>query len=74
MTPHQTQTFLDGSEAIKIYPGGRWKVMRGASNGSHDCEASYYDCQAAVFVEAQNKFIGDFHRESVTKVRRGGRP
>lgn len=66
MTPHQTQTFPDGSEAIKIYPGGRWKV--GKMNGR------VYECDATQFCDDQNKWIRGFHRESVTKVRREGRP
>jgi len=67
MTPHATQNFLDGSSAIKIYPGGRWKVLRGADDGT-----DYYDCRACKFMAEQNRFIGEWHRESVTKVKKGG--
>ena len=66
MTPHMSQTFFDGSAAWKIYPGGRWKVYTMNGHG--------YECDAQRFVDDQNRFIGDFHRESVTKVRREGRP
>ena len=65
MTPHATQSHLDGSVSIRIFAGGRWKVLRGAANGSYDCEASYYDCQAAAFVETQNRFVRDFHQSAV---------
>ena len=66
MTPHQTQTFLDGSVAIKIWPGGKWKVWRFGED--------VYECTANQFVAEQNKHIKRSHRETVTKVRRDGRP
>ena len=66
MTPHQTQNFLDGSTAVRIYPGGRWKV--------HAMNGHAYECDAQQFCDDQNRFIRTFHRESVAKVRREGRP
>lgn len=59
MTPHEQMTHPDGSVPIRVFAGGRWKVLRGAANG-------IYDCQAAAFVEAQNRFIRSFHRPAVT--------
>lgn len=58
MTPHMSQAFSDGSVAIKIYPGGRWKV--GKMNGHG------YDCDAQQFAERQNEMaVRDFHQKSV---------
>ena len=71
MTPYHEQiTHSDGSVSVKVFPGGPWEVLRGAANGG----TSHHDCQACKFVDDQNRFIGDFHRESVAKVRREGRP
>ncbi len=70
MTPHATQNFLDGSAAIRIYPGGRWTTRRGPTNGTGDI----FDCDASRFCDEQNRWIRGFFRESVTRVRREGRP
>jgi len=67
MTPHQTMNFLeDNTSAIRIYPGGPWKVdeMNGHTDGS----------MAQRFCDYQNRFILNWHRGSVTRVRNGGRP
>jgi len=57
MTPYHEQiTHSGGSVSVKVFPGGPWKVLRGAANGgtNHD------DCQACKFVDDQNRFIGIF--------------
>lgn len=72
MTPyHQWQGHSDGSVSVKVFPGGPWKVLRGSDDGS---VTDYYDCLACKFVAEQNAHISDFHRESVTRVRKEGRP
>ena len=62
MTPHQTQNHLDGSVSIRIFAGGRWKVLRGAADGS---ATDYYECDACGFVADQNKYVRSFHLKSV---------
>lgn len=54
MTPHQLQNFLDGSQAVRIYQGGPWTVTEG-----------WDDCAAQEFVDAQNKWIDQWHQKSV---------
>ena len=60
MTPHQTMHFLD-STAERDVPGGPWSVTEGG-----------IDSEAGRFVEAQNRFIGDFHEAAVRAVRGRG--
>lgn len=67
---HEYLKLPDGSVAVRIYPGGRWKTLHGAENRHGDI----YGCQACVFVTEQNEFTRGFHRESVAKVSREGRP
>ena len=66
MTPHQRIELPDLSVAVRIYPGGRWKVLH--MNGE------IYECDASRFCDEQNRFVREFFRESVTRVRREGRP
>ena len=61
MTPHATQSHLDGSVSIRIYPGGPWKVRRGPANGTGDV----CDCDDSRFVDEQNRFVRDFHQPSI---------
>ena len=70
MTPHQTQAHKDGSVSCKIFPGGKWTQTKGPDKGN----GTLVDCDSCRFVKAQNRWIRRFHRESVTKVRREGRP
>ena len=60
MTPHQTLILLDGSIAMRVYPGGRWHVKGGPTNGIGDI----CNCDASRFVAEQNEHVRDFHRES----------
>ena len=61
MTPHQTQAHLDGSVSIRIFAGGRWKVLSGPANGTGDV----FDCDASRFCDEQNRFVRDFHQPSI---------
>ena len=62
MTPHQTQIHLDGSVSIRIFAGGRWKVLSGPANGTGDV----FDCDASRFCDRQNYMaVRDFHQKSV---------
>ena len=54
MTPHQTQNHLDRSVSVRRYQGGWWTVRDG-----------WEDCDASRFVEAQNKWIENWHQKSV---------
>ena len=63
MTPHATQSHLDGSVSISILAGGRWKVLSGPANGTGDV----FDCDASRFMDEQNRHVRDFHQESVKK-------
>ena len=70
-TYHQWQGHSDGSVSVKVFAGGPWKVLRGADDGG---VTDYYACMACQFVAEQNQWVGKWHRESVTRVRREGRP
>lgn len=61
MTPHQRQNHGDGSVSIRVYPGGRWTVRHGPTNGSGDI----FDCDARRFCDEQNEFVRDFHAGAV---------
>ena len=54
MTPHATQSHLDGSVSIRRYQGGWWTVREG-----------WEDCDAERFCDVQNNWIEPWHQKSV---------
>ena len=63
MTPHGFIRFHDGSIAVRLYQGGRWRTRCGPTNGS----GNIFDCDASRFMDDQNRHVRDFHQESVKK-------
>lgn len=67
--PHRMQQlFLDGSKARKPVDGGYWEVKCGPDNGAGDAD----NCTASRFVDLQNRFILDWHMDSVRAYRGAG--
>ena len=54
MTPHQQQTHDDGSISVRRYRGGCWSIAKW-----------WEGCDAENFVELQNRYIENWHQESV---------
>ena len=50
---HELITLPDSSVAVRCWAGGRWKVLRGPTNGVGDI----FNCAASRFVDDQNKTI-----------------